>query len=217
MYPSGTNILLGTVSWPTKEGSYRATDGVRNLFDEKLLEIPVSKKEHAYLSAPGSISTLSAPKDEVLPHDTVSLNENGNSQDFKSTPISDVQDNASAHRRNSSVPKDNTHTNFEHVSVNFSTGLTEDDRAASADVTPAGTLDLIPKHSYITIEEEFDAIPLICFLAIAHGRLICFLDDESALTHYRTLLNSIVSHAIYYLVVAKEPSAVEDAASGFMT
>ncbi|KAG9118475.1 hypothetical protein FRC07_007004 [Ceratobasidium sp. 392] len=293
MYPCGANILLETVSWPTEENPFRATDGTQLSFDEKLLEIPVSKKEHIYLDwitshgpcgtryvkawdattlvhranlylldvlrykgseptsaddglqvslprvspgfvahnklesavddgvlhvqlAPGSINTLSAPKDEVLPYGAVSLNENANSQPVKSIPTSSVQDHAPVHESTSSITNDNADTVSEPISANFPTDLTKDDRPASVDAAPVGEFVFIPQHSYIAIEEEFDAIPLICFLANAHSKLVCFLDDESALTHYRTLLGQIVSHAIYYPAIAKEPSAVEDAASNFM-
>lgn len=53
-------------------------------------------------------------------------------------------------------------------------------------------------HTYFAIDEEFDAIPLMCFLALtsANDKAIFFLDDQSILAHYQKLINRITGRLV---------------------
>ncbi|ELU39572.1 hypothetical protein AG1IA_06398 [Rhizoctonia solani AG-1 IA] len=50
-------------------------------------------------------------------------------------------------------------------------------------------------HTYLPIEEEFDAIPLICFMAEKYDKVICFLEGHGSLRHYQKLFKKILPSA----------------------
>ncbi|KAG8729712.1 hypothetical protein FRC10_003500, partial [Ceratobasidium sp. 414] len=159
-----------------------------------------------------SKSTFSATKDEILARGATSLNELNSSRRSDPIPPPDFWEGASgAHKSEHRTPKPVTPEVPEHL-PGSAAGYWE-----NVNMSPTPTFEPVPGHNYIAIREQFDAIPLICFLAGVHGRLVCFLDDESALVHYRSLLSAIVSHKIYYPGVVKDPNAVEDAAKSFIS
>ncbi|KAG9078897.1 hypothetical protein FRC06_008112, partial [Ceratobasidium sp. 370] len=163
-------------------------------------------------SGPDSKNTFSISKDEILARGATSLNEIDNSRRPDSTPPPDFREGASGvNESEHSIPKSDTPEVPEHL-------------PDSTEFYPTGfsgwfgpVFQPVPGHSYITIQEEFDAIPAVCYLANLHRRLVYFLDDGAALVHYRSLLSGIVNHKIYYPEVAKDPSAVENAAKSFIS
>ncbi|KAG8690045.1 hypothetical protein FRC11_014182 [Ceratobasidium sp. 423] len=48
---------------------------------------------------------------------------------------------------------------------------------------------LTPGHTYFTIDEEFDAIPLMCFISEKYDKTVCFLEGQGSLRHYQRLFN----------------------------
>ncbi|KAH7325358.1 hypothetical protein B0J17DRAFT_682129 [Rhizoctonia solani] len=88
-------------------------------------------------------------------------------------------------------------------------------------VSSAGTsaekvdFKLAPGHTYFSIEEEFDAIPLICFIAGKYDKTVCFLEGQGSLRHYQKLFSKILPSTS--LVIAPEMTnsdqANNDAAS----
>ncbi|KAF8755198.1 hypothetical protein RHS01_05391 [Rhizoctonia solani] len=83
--------------------------------------------------------------------------------------------------------------------------------SAEADFKPASG------HTYLPIEEEFDAIPLIGFMAEKYDKVICFLEGHGSLRHYQKLFKKILPSA---QVIAPEAissdQANNDAASRFV-
>jgi hypothetical protein len=47
-----------------------------------------------------------------------------------------------------------------------------------------------PGQTYFVIEEDFDAIPLICFMGLtsADGKVVCFFEDPGSLRYYQALV-----------------------------
>ncbi|KAF8596813.1 hypothetical protein BDV93DRAFT_570557 [Ceratobasidium sp. AG-I] len=62
-----------------------------------------------------------------------------------------------------------------------------------------------PRHTYFAVEEEFDTIPLICFIAKENFKVVCFLDDFASLAYYRMLGGT------------SDPAAMDAAAEEFDT
>ncbi|KAG8719352.1 hypothetical protein FRC09_011240 [Ceratobasidium sp. 395] len=154
------------------------------------------------------------------PHGAVSLNENLNSDHPTPTLNPGVRDEPPANQANHSIakldnipwtPRTTNSTEDNHSVLNGLFHNTNDT------LSPASTFKPVRGHKYIAIEEEFDAIPLICFLANVHGRLVCFLSGDSTLKHYCTLLGQIIEHQIYYPRIPKDDKATEDAALSFMS
>ncbi|CAE6407996.1 unnamed protein product [Rhizoctonia solani] len=87
--------------------------------------------------------------------------------------------------------------------------------------TPSEQVDfkLAPGHTYFTIDEEFDAIPLMCFIAGKYDKAICFLEGQGSLRHYQKLFSKILPSTS--LVIAPEMTnsdqANNDAASRFVS
>ncbi|QRW04566.1 hypothetical protein RhiLY_03565 [Ceratobasidium sp. AG-Ba] len=71
---------------------------------------------------------------------------------------------------------------------------------------PDPTFQPVLGHRYIAIEEDFDAIPLICFLANKHGRALCFIDDDAMLSQHKSLPT-----------LAKDAEAITKAVEGFLS
>ncbi|QRV90424.1 hypothetical protein RhiJN_18442 [Ceratobasidium sp. AG-Ba] len=82
---------------------------------------------------------------------------------------------------------------------------------------PPSVFEPVLGYHYIAIEEEFDAIPLICFLVRHHGRALCFMDDDAMLVHHKSLLNQLIEHEIYYPAVFKNDEAMSTAVEGFLS
>ncbi|KAG8737935.1 hypothetical protein FRC12_016968 [Ceratobasidium sp. 428] len=168
---------------------------------------------HVQFSSPGGLN--SAQMSEILPRGAVSLNENLNSQ--CSIPVPGARDEPPVDQTNHSlaatdaIPRTprSSSTEDNHSAFNQPFHTTRNS------LSPAPTFKPVRGHKYIAIEEEFDAIPLICFLANSHGRLVCFLDGDSTLKHYCTLLGQIIEHQIYYPRIPKDDKATEDAALSF--
>ncbi|CAE6540610.1 unnamed protein product, partial [Rhizoctonia solani] len=93
-------------------------------------------------------------------------------------------------------------------------------RAKPRAETPSEELNfkLISGHTYFTVEEDFDAMPLISFLAGKYDKTICFLEGQGSLRHYQKLFSKILQPK--FLVVAPEATnsdqANTDAASLFI-
>ncbi|KAG8725169.1 hypothetical protein FRC09_006792 [Ceratobasidium sp. 395] len=161
-----------------------------------------------------------AQMSNASPHGTVSLNENPNSDHPTPTLTQSVRNEPPANQAKHSLanldnipwtPRSTNSTEDNHSALNELFHITNDT------LSPAPTFKPAPGHKYIAIVEEFDAIPLICFLANVHGRLVCFLDGDLALNNYRTLLDHIVEHQIYYPSIPKDDNATEEAALSFMS
>ncbi|KAF8596821.1 hypothetical protein BDV93DRAFT_527828 [Ceratobasidium sp. AG-I] len=56
--------------------------------------------------------------------------------------------------------------------------------------------ETVPGLTYFALEEEFDAIPLMSFIAETHGKTIFFLEEPESLVHYRELFGYIISHTV---------------------
>ncbi|KAJ1300105.1 hypothetical protein OPQ81_002586 [Rhizoctonia solani] len=69
--------------------------------------------------------------------------------------------------------------------------------------------ELNPGHTYFTIEEDFDAIPLICFIAGHHDKSVCFLEGQGSLRHYQKLFDKILQSKS--VVIAPEATNSEQA------
>ncbi|KAG8714350.1 hypothetical protein FRC08_012052 [Ceratobasidium sp. 394] len=159
-------------------------------------------------SGPNSKNPFSTPRDEMLSRGATSLNELGHSGRSNFIPPPDSWSGASyANMSEHSTPKPDTPELPDYILGS----------AVGYHTLPTHAFESVPGLRYITIEEEFDAIPLICFLANFHGRLVWFLDDGAAMVHYCSLLSSIVSHKIYYPKMTKDPDEVENSARNFIS
>ncbi|CAE6485997.1 unnamed protein product, partial [Rhizoctonia solani] len=72
-------------------------------------------------------------------------------------------------------------------------------------------------HTYFTLHEEFDAIPLMCFIAGKYNKVICFLEGQGAFRPYHDLLGRIAGRVIFFPKVINDDQATEEAAARFLS
>ncbi|CEL63384.1 hypothetical protein RSOLAG1IB_10720 [Rhizoctonia solani AG-1 IB] len=89
----------------------------------------------------------------------------------------------------------------------------------SRNETPAQAgFKLTNGHTYFPIEEEFDAIPLICFIAGKYDKVVCFLEGQGSLRHYQKLFGKILQSKSQIIApeVTSSDQANNDAALRFV-
>ncbi|KAH7325382.1 hypothetical protein B0J17DRAFT_682260 [Rhizoctonia solani] len=52
------------------------------------------------------------------------------------------------------------------------------------------------KHTYIVLEENFDALPLIGYLADTHAKIVCYISHCKKVTHSRHMLEAVTSRTV---------------------
>ncbi|KDN40326.1 hypothetical protein RSAG8_08236, partial [Rhizoctonia solani AG-8 WAC10335] len=53
-----------------------------------------------------------------------------------------------------------------------------------------------PKHTYIVVEEDFDIIPLIAYLADTHDKTVCYISHCQKVTPYRPILKAVTCRTV---------------------
>ncbi|KAL5634340.1 hypothetical protein ACGC1H_002418 [Rhizoctonia solani] len=66
------------------------------------------------------------------------------------------------------------------------------------------------------IEEEFDAIPLICFISENYGKVILFLEGQGALRYYQKLITKITGRLTIFPTALNDSHAIEEAVVKFL-
>ncbi|CUA71106.1 RNA1 polyprotein [Rhizoctonia solani] len=84
-------------------------------------------------------------------------------------------------------------------------------RPRTENLTEEPDFKLKSGHTYFTTEEDFDAMPLICFLAGKYDKTVCFLEGQGSLRHYQKLFSKILQSK--FLVVAPEATNSDQANS----
>ncbi|CAE6474629.1 unnamed protein product [Rhizoctonia solani] len=64
----------------------------------------------------------------------------------------------------------------------------------SESVLPQTEFQLTTGNTYFAVDEEFDVIPLICFLSGQYHKVVCFLEGEGGLRSYQRLVGVKFNH-----------------------
>ncbi|KAH7325359.1 hypothetical protein B0J17DRAFT_682133 [Rhizoctonia solani] len=74
-------------------------------------------------------------------------------------------------------------------------------------------------HTYFALDEGFDAIPLMCFVASQYGKVICFVEGHGALRHYQKLFAQVALRLIITPGISnnKANEAIEEAVQTFLS
>ena len=59
---------------------------------------------------------------------------------------------------------------------------------SSIEATASQEFEFSPGHTYFALKEEFDAIPLMCFMAMKNRKMVCFFDTFGSLVSYKKLV-----------------------------
>ncbi|CCO36701.1 hypothetical protein BN14_10844 [Rhizoctonia solani AG-1 IB] len=78
---------------------------------------------------------------------------------------------------------------------------------------------ITPGNTYLAVDDEFDAIPLMCFLAGTCGpdsrRAVFFIDTSGCQLHYQKLISRITEWTVFAPAIAETFQSTEDAALKF--
>ncbi|KEP51638.1 hypothetical protein V565_058050 [Rhizoctonia solani 123E] len=75
----------------------------------------------------------------------------------------------------------------------------------------------ITGNTYFTLQEEFDALPLICFLCGKYEKVILFVEGQGALRLYKRLLGKISARLKTIPTTSNDSQAIEDALELFLS
>ncbi|CAE7233837.1 unnamed protein product [Rhizoctonia solani] len=228
LYPSGDSIVNLIEPWPKDGASFRASVSIlRPLYEVMLSEIPHEMKSrvyHDWLQFHGIRG-----RRRVETWTTSMMVKRANNY------LLEVLDWRGAHTGGDDIP-------LPELSLGFVTenglqsavqeGLIrveEDDSdppkpspspMPRPESTPAQTeFQPVAGHTYFALDEEFDAIPLMSFIAGQYGKVICFLEGHGALRHYQRLFAQITGRLIITPTVSNNMAAeaMEEAVTKFLS
>ncbi|KDN40309.1 hypothetical protein RSAG8_08219, partial [Rhizoctonia solani AG-8 WAC10335] len=225
LYPSGDNIINLTAVWPQDGASFRASVSIlRPLYEVMLSEISLEMKSRVYqnwiqfhgIHGPRRVeawvtSTMVKRANNYLlevllwsgPHtggDDVPLpevspgfvTENG-LQSAVQEGLLQVEDDDSDPHEPSPIPMPEPETSVVETKFQPITG-----------------------HTYFSLDEDFDAIPLISFIAGEYGKVICFLEGHGALRYYQILFAQITGRLVI-TPTTRNGEATEEAVTKFLS
>ncbi|CAE6526262.1 unnamed protein product [Rhizoctonia solani] len=226
LYPSGNNIVEQTEPWPKDGASFRASISIlRPLYEATLSELPFEMKKRVYsdwlqfrgLHGPRRVEAWTAST--MVQRANAYLMDvwrwSGSNAGDNPTPFPAVSTRFVAHNGLQSAVQDG----FLRV---------EDDDTDSHQPAPTPLPRLEPSptqidflsttgHTYFALSEEFDAIPLMCFIASKYDKVICFLEGQGSLRHYQKLLGKIMGRSVFYPTALSNDHATEEAVLQFIS
>ncbi|KAH7325363.1 hypothetical protein B0J17DRAFT_682153 [Rhizoctonia solani] len=226
MYPSGNSIINLTEPWPEDGASFRASVSIlRPLFEVVLSEIPLDVKSHVYQdwiqfhakNGPRHVGARSPIV--VVQQANAYLQEvwhwSGEHTGGYDTHLPEVSPGFVAHHNLHSAVQEGLLRVEEDDS---------DDPGPFPSFTPRS--DSVPSHTgfqpttghtYFTIDEEFDSIPLMCFISQQYYKVICFLEGQGALRPHQQLFTQVTGRLSICPTALNDNQAVEEAVSQFLS
>ncbi|CAE6449636.1 unnamed protein product, partial [Rhizoctonia solani] len=217
------NIVGVTEPWPKDGASFRASVSIlRPLYEVMLTEISLEMKTVVY-------------------QDWIQFHAIHGPRHVKIWTSSIVVENANNYLRNVwqwSGPHTGDDIPLPEVSPRFVTqnelqsaveeGALRVETDSDSDIPPPGLsprppvvleqneFRLTTGHTYFVLDEEFDAIPLMCFISGKYRKLICLLEGHGALRHYQRLFAKITGRLVISPTGANANTGVDEAASQFL-
>ncbi|KAJ1300106.1 hypothetical protein OPQ81_002587 [Rhizoctonia solani] len=223
LYPSGDRIIELTEHWPQDGTSFRASVSIlRPLYEAVLSEISLEMKTRVYqdwlqfhgIHGPRRVKTWttsmmvqrandfilkalqwSGPHTGDIPSPEVSAGfvAQNELQSAVQEGILRVEDDDSDHPEPSTIPTPRPESALTQIEFQPKTG-----------------------HTYFALDEEFDAIPLMCYIAGKYEKVICFLEGQGALRYYQKLFAKILGRQILFPTVLNNNRAIEEAVVQFL-
>ncbi|CCO36762.1 hypothetical protein BN14_10906 [Rhizoctonia solani AG-1 IB] len=200
LYPSGDHIVDMTEPWPKDGASFRASVAIlRPLYEVILTEISLDMKTRVYQDWI-QFHAIHGPR-HVKSWTSTMVVERANSYLLK------VLQWSGPHTGGDDVPLPEVSPGFvtqNELQAAVQDGVLQVENDSDPDVPspspaprPPSTLEkaefqLVPGHTYFALDEEFDAIPSMCFVACKYFKTICFLEGHAALKYYQKLASLLL-------------------------
>ncbi|CAE6481723.1 unnamed protein product [Rhizoctonia solani] len=208
LYSSANSIINLTEPWPEDGASFRGSVSIlRPLYEVILSEIPLDLKAQVYLRANVYLQEI--------------WHWSGEHTGGYDTPMPEVS------------PDFVTQNDLQSAVIDRLLRVEEDDGVDDGDSEGPGPLpDFTPRsdplpthigfqhtasHTYFTVDEEFDAIPLICFISQQYNKVICFLEGQGALGAHQQLFSQVAGRQAIFPSVPNNNQAVEEAVVQFLS
>ncbi|KAL5634341.1 hypothetical protein ACGC1H_002419 [Rhizoctonia solani] len=230
LYPSGASIISLTEPWPQDGASFRASVSIlRPLYEVMLSEISHELKSRVYQDWL-QFHAINGPR-HVESWTVNMMVKRANNYLLKVLHWSDP------HAGGDDIPLPEVSFGFvtqHELQSAVQEGLlrVEDDDSDSQVPSPIPIPGPEPKpvqaefqltagHTYFALEEDFDAIPLICFIAGKYDKVICFLEGHGALRHYQRLFAQITGRLVITPTISNNQAAggeaIEEAATRLLS
>ncbi|CAE7233833.1 unnamed protein product [Rhizoctonia solani] len=225
LYPSSGSIVNRTQPWPQDGPSFRASVSIlRPLYEIILSEISLEMKTQVYLDWI-EMHGIDGSR-HVETWDSSMLVRRANEY------LLDVWQWNGEHLGGADIPLPEVSREFVAENSLQSAVLegllrVEDDHLdyPPPPSSPLPRSDSVPVHTefqhtagktYFVIDEEFDAIPLICFLTQKYNKVICFLEGQSALRSHQQLFVKIAGRSVIAPAIINNDQAINEAVTQFL-
>ncbi|CUA67194.1 Target of rapamycin homolog [Rhizoctonia solani] len=228
LYPSGDRIVKFAEPWPQDNTSFRASVSIlRPLYEVVLSEISLDMKSRVYqdwiqfhaIHGPRRVEawTTSMMVKRANQYILEVLHWSGPHTGGDDIPLPEVSSGFVTQNELQSVVQEGLLRVEEEDS-----GPDESPPAAAPGPQPTLTqpeFQLVTGHTYFSLEEDFDAIPLICFISSKYDKVICFLEGHGALRHYQRLFAQITGRHVITPTVSNNQAneAIEEAVARFLS
>ncbi|CAE6474606.1 unnamed protein product [Rhizoctonia solani] len=247
LYPAGASIMWQSRPWPGDVDSFRVSVALlRPIFDQKLASLPAEMKAKVY---PDWISCHGSRGHRyVKSWDAATLVTKANSflldvLKYQAPSLPEVSEGFMAHNGLELAEKEGVlRVKVPNSGINHVSSLPKNDWAPSNSecplaVDPSPSLGPMngppsvglgstqnafkptPGNTYLTINDEFEAIPLMCFLAgtCAHvsRKVVFFFDTSGCQLQYQKLIARITEWTVFAPDITETIQSTEDAALKF--
>ncbi|CEL60402.1 hypothetical protein RSOLAG1IB_12351 [Rhizoctonia solani AG-1 IB] len=210
-----------TEPWPKDGASFRASVSIlRPLYEAMLSEIPLEMKEHVYQDWM-QFHGIHGPR-QVKTWSPITIVERANSY------LSEVMQWGREYEGGLPFPEVSAGFVAQNglelaVQQGILTVETDSDPDEPPTTPRPESMDTQTEfypttgHTYFALDEEFDVIPLICFLSEQYGKVICFLEGQGSLPSYQKLFHKITKRLVIFPSTINDKPAVEEAVVQFLT
>ncbi|KAH7325360.1 hypothetical protein B0J17DRAFT_682143 [Rhizoctonia solani] len=225
LYPAGNSIVDLTEPWPKDGASFRASISIlRSLYEVILSEISLDLKSKVYMDyiqfhgvhGPRLVEswTPSMVVQRANEYLTKVLLWSGEHTGGDDIPLPEVSHGFV------------TQNNLQSAVLDGLLRVADNSYDPRSQASPAPRSDSVVTHiefqpttgqTYFAIDEEFDAIPLICFISQQYDKVICFLEGQGALRSYQQLFTKITGHLAISPTVLNDNQSTEEAVVQFLS
>ncbi|KAG8711243.1 hypothetical protein FRC11_003332 [Ceratobasidium sp. 423] len=225
VYPSGDSIIKLTEPWPKDGASFRASVSIlRSLYEVMLSVISLEMKTRVYLDWI-QLHGIHGPRHVEAWTPSIVI------QRANAYLLEGLRWNGEHTGGDIPLPEVSrefvTQNNLESAVLEGILEVEDPDSDPSApSLSPAPRPDPVPLrvefqptngHTYFALNEEFDAIPLMCFISGKYDKVICFLEGQLSLRPYQQLIAKITGSLAMYPKVANDIQAIEEAVLNFLS
>ncbi|KAG8730514.1 hypothetical protein FRC11_006545 [Ceratobasidium sp. 423] len=226
LYPSGDKIINMTQPWPNDGPSFRASVSIlRPLYEAMLSEISLEMKSQAYMDWI-QFHGIHGPR-HVKAWTPSLVVQHANEYLLKVLQWSGGHAGGDVSLLPGVTAGFVTQNGLQSaVQEGILRVGNEDSDSPGPLPSPAPRLDSVHRptefqptigQTYFTLDEQFDAVPLMCFISDQYSKVICFLGGQGILQSYQQLLSKITGRLAISPEIPNNSQAIEEATTFFLS